>query len=170
MNRKGLYYGIAYALVVIAFKLFLLFGGYALTRFGFFYSHIVSVILIIPFFYLAIRSVRDKDYGGQINGKEAMRIALTVFATGVVIVSVYNYFEFAYSGKELAIQYYNSQQFLDFLKSQPKIKTEDYQKIVDEQIHLAETSAFKATTGKIFSYMILGLGGAFVTSLLMKRA
>jgi hypothetical protein len=169
MNRRGLYFGIAYSLVFIAFKLFILYGGYSLTRFGWFYSNVVGVFLIYPFFYLAIKSARDKDHGGVIGGKEAMRVALTVFAVAAVITGVYNYFEFQYSGKNLAIQYYNSQQFLDFLKNQPKVKPEDYQKIIQEQIKTAEVSALKATTGKLFSFTILALGGAFITSVFMKR-
>jgi hypothetical protein len=169
MNRRGLYFGIAHSLLFVVFKLFILYGGYSLTRFGWFYSNVVGVFLIYPFFYFAIKSARDKDYGGVIGGKEAMRVALTVFAVAAVLTSIYNYFEFQYSGKDLAIQYYNSQQFMDFLKSQPKVKPEDYQKIIQEQIKVAEVSALKATTGKLFSFTILALGGAFVTSVFMKR-
>lgn len=169
MNKKGLYYGIAYSIFVIAFKLFILLGGYSLSHFGWYYSNVTGVFLIIPFYYLAIKSVRDKDQNGFIGGREAMRIALTVFATGAVLVSVYNYFEFQYSGKAMAIEYYNSQQFLDFLKSQSKIKPENYSKIIEEQVKNSELSAFKATTGKLFSFMLIGISGAVIVSMSMRR-
>lgn len=169
MNRKALYYGIAYSIIVIAFKLFILLGGYSLSTFGYFYSGITSVLMIIPFYYLAIKSVRDKDYDGIIGGKEAVRICFTIFAIGALIISTYNYFEFEYSGKAMAIDYYNSEQFLTFLKSKPQIKAEDYQKIIAEQIQTSEVSAFKATTGKLFSFMLIGAISAFITSAVMRK-
>jgi hypothetical protein len=169
MNKKALIYGVIYALVVIAFKLYILFGGYSLTRYGFYFSSITSVFLILPFYILLIKSVRDTDYGGLIGGREAMRIALTVFAVSAVIICIYNYAEFEYSGKQLAIAYYNSEDFLKFLKTQPKVKPEDYSKIISEQIVNSENSAFKATTGKLVSMMLIGISGAVIIASIMKR-
>lgn len=170
MNRKGLYFGLAYSAAVIIFKLIILLGGYSLTRFGFFYSNVIGVFMIIPFYYLAIKLVRDKENGGIIAGKEAVRIALTIFVVAAILVSIYNYFEYEMAGKQLAIEYYNSQQFLDFLKTQPKIEPSRYPAIIAEQIQASEVSAFKATTGKLFSFMLLGLSSAFITSLIMKKS
>jgi uncharacterized membrane protein YhaH (DUF805 family) len=168
MNRKALYFALAYSALVILFKLVILMGGYSLTKFGYYYSTVTAVFLIIPFYFLAIRTVRDRDYGGVITGREAMRVALTVFAVSAIIISVYNYFEYEYSGKELAIQYYNSEQYLEFLKTRTKTAPEDYRKIIDEQIKDSENAAFRATTGKLFSSLIIGLSGAFIASVLMK--
>ena len=39
---------------------------------------------------------------------------------------------------------------------------------LEEQIR--ELSAFKATTGKLIPFMFIGLGGAFVTAMMMKRS
>ena len=169
MNKKALIFGLAYSIVVIAFKLFILLGGYSLTSFGFYFSSLTSVLMIIPFYYFAIKSVRDKDNNGLIGGKEAVRICLTIFAVGAVIISTYNYFEFENSGKAMAIEYYNSDKFMAFLKSQAKIKAEDYQKIIAEQIKASEVSGFKATTGKLFSYMLIGGISAFITSAAMRK-
>ena len=169
MNKKALYYALIYCALVIAFKLFILFGGYSLTRYGFFYSHITTVFFILPFYVLAVRSVRDKDYNGTIGGREAMRITLTLFAVSAIVLSIYNYFEFEYSGRALAVEYYNGEQFLDFLKKHPQIKADQYDKIIHEQVSNAESSSFKATTGKLFSMMLIGLSGAFITSAIMKR-
>jgi len=170
MNKKALYYGLAYSIVVIAFKLFIVAGGYSLSTFGYFYSGITSVLLLIPFYYFAVKSVRNNDRGGIIGGREVLRICFTIFAVGAVLVSIYNYFEFENSGKALAIDYYNSEQFMTFLKAQPKIKAENYQKIIAEQIQASEVSAFKATTGKLFSFMLIGGITAFITAAIMRRS
>src|ERR1043166_6725511 len=105
MNKTGLYFGIVYTAVVIAFKLVILLGGYSISKFGWYYSNITGVFLIIPFYILAVKKVRDKDQAGVIAGREAMRIALTVFVVGAILVSLYNYFEFEYAGKAMAIEY-----------------------------------------------------------------
>jgi ammonia channel protein AmtB len=168
MNKKALYYGLAYSAFYIAFKLFILVAGYSLTKFGYFYSNITAVILVIPFFYLAIKDVRDKSYGGFIRGKEALRIALTVFAVSAVLTSVYNYYEYEYSGKQLAIEYYNSDQFLDYMKRM-NVKSEEFSKIISEQIEKAQSSAFRATTGKLFSFLVIGLSSALIVATMMKK-
>lgn len=168
MNKHALIFGTAYALLVVAIKLAVLLGGYSLTRFGFYYAHITSVFLIIPFYIFAVLRQRRLN-GGTIGGREGLRVALSVFAVGALLTSVYNYVEFEQSGKQLAIDYYNSQQFLDFLKSQSKIKAADYSKIIAEQIQNADVSAFKATTGRLFSLMLIGLSGAFIVAATLKR-
>jgi len=169
VNKKALIYGVAYSIFVIAFKLIILLGGYYSTKYGFYFAHITTVFLIIPFYIVGIKNIRDRDNFGIIAGKEAMRIALTIFAVSAIIISVYHYIEFEWKGKQLAIEYYKSEQFMAFLKSNVKIKAEDYQKIIAEQIQLSETSAFKATTGKLFSFMLIGLTSAFICSVFLKR-
>jgi hypothetical protein len=169
MNRVAVFYALAYSVFFITAKLLIVLGGYSLTRFGYLYSHITLTFLVIPFYIPPIRKTRRMN-GGFISGKECMRIALTVFGISALIISVYNYFEYEYSGKYLAVEYYNGQQFLDFLKSQVKFKPEQYQGIIDEQIKAAEGAGFKATTGKLFSMMLIGFSSAFVVSLLMKRS
>ena len=173
MNKRALIIGFIYCLTVIGFKLFILLGGYTLSRFGFNYSNIVSILIIIPFFIIAIKQVRDKEKGGVIAGKEAVRIALTVLAVATVIVSIYNYIEFNWKFKEIAIQYYNSDAYLQILKDwqvkmPDKIKTADFPKIVLEQV--SALSAGKATTGKLFPLLLVGLSGAFVSAVFMKRS
>ncbi|MBX3165675.1 MAG: DUF4199 domain-containing protein [Bacteroidetes bacterium] len=172
MNKRALNFGLLYSLTVIVFKLIILLGGFTLTKFGFYYSNIVSVFLILPFFYLAIHQVRDKDYEGAISGREAMRMALTVLAVGIVVLGVYHYIEFNWKFKEIAVQYYNSNDYLEVLQRMQsqlpdKINTEDFPKIIEEQIQ--DLSAFKASTGKLLPLLIIGLSGAFITSALMKK-
>lgn len=172
MNKRALLIGLLYCLVVIIYKLIILLGGFTLTRFGFYYSNIIAVFTIIPFFFLAIHQVREKDFGGIISGKDAFRMALTVLAVAAIILSIYHYMEFNWKYREMAIEYYNSAEYLNILKDwsakQPdKIKIDNFPKIIEEQI--GALSAGKATTGKLFPLVLIGLGGAFVAAMLMKR-
>jgi hypothetical protein len=173
MNKRALTIGLFYALAAIVFKLIILLGGYTLSKFGFYYSNILSVFLILPFFFLAIYQVREKDFYGIISGKDAMRMALIVLAVGIVLSSFYNFIEFNWKYKEIAIQYYKSQEYLDILKNAQlknpeKIKISDFPKIIEEQ--LSSLSATKATTGKLFPLLFIGLSGAFIAAVLMKKS
>ena len=173
MNKRAIAFGLLYSFLVIIFKLFILLGGYTLSKFGFYYSNILSVFMILPFFFIAIQQVRDKDQGGIITGKQAVRIAMTVLAIGIILISFYNYIEFNWKFKEIATGYYHSNEYLEILKAQQakypeKIKVENFPNIINEQI--SELSAFKATTGKLIPLIFLGLSGAFIASVLMKKA
>lgn len=171
MNRRALNVGLLYCALVIIFKLTILLGGYTLGTFGFYYSQIVSVLLIIPFFFIAIYQVREKELGGFISGKEAMRIALTVLAVGAVVLSIYNVIQFNWKYKDISVQYYNSEEYIKILTKQrekyPDKVPADFQRIIKEQI--ASLSAFQDTTAKLFPMIFVGLSGAFVAAVFMKR-
>lgn len=173
MNRRAVYNGLIYCALAIAFKLYILLSGQSFTKFGFNYSIIVSIFLIVPFFFIAIWQVREKERGGVIGGRDAIRIALTVLVVGIVVVSTYNYIEFNWKTRELSVAYYKGPVFLERLKEMQarlpdKIKTEDFPKIIEEQ--LTSLSAFKATTGKLIPMLIIGLGGSFVAAVMLKRS
>ncbi len=170
MNKKALLYGTLYAIVVICFKVYILVSGNALSKFGYFYSNITAVFFIFPFYIFLLKSVRDKDFGGVIGGREAFRLSLSLLAIAVIFISIYHYIEFSYYGQELAQTYYNSDSFLNFLKSQKNVSPENYNNIIQEQIKSAGNSAFKATTGKLVSYLFVGISGAFIVSVFMKRS
>lgn len=173
MNKRALTIGLIYTVLVIIFKLIILLGGFTLTKFGFYYSNIVTVFAIIPFFMLAIYQVREKDCGGVISGKDAIRMAFTVLAVAAIALTIYHYVEFKWKYHELAVQYYRSEEYLEVLKNMQskmpdKIKTENFPNIIEEQI--SALSAGKAATGKLFPLILIGLSGAFMSALFMKRS
>lgn len=167
MNKRSLYLGLTYSILVIIYKLIVLLGGYQLTKFGFYYSHFVSVLFIIPFMIVAIKMVRDKDNGGIISGRDAIKIALGVFGIAVIILSLYTYIEFEWKMREISVQYYNSADYLEFLKKQTKITPDMYPKIIEE--NTADLSAMKAVTAKLFSFFLISFSFAFIISVFMKK-
>ncbi len=173
MNKRAFYFGLLYSLVVIIYKLIIFLGGYSFTKFGFYYSNLLSNLLILPFFFLCIYQVRNKDYKGYINGREAMRLAFTVLAVSMILISAYNYFELGSEKfRELAKGYYNSEEYRNILLSQQpnfpeQLKTENFPKIIDEQIN--GLSPFRAATFKLIPMLIFGLGGAFMASITLRK-
>ena len=176
MNRRALIIGLLYCIAAISFKLILLLGGYLISNFGFYYSHFISVLAIIPFLFVAVYLAREKDAGGSIGGRDAIRVGLTVVAVAVVLMSVYNYIEFKWKGGEMAHLYYNSQAYLEVLKKQAlmypdKVKADNFPAIIREQIDTQTgQTAFKAATAKLVPLVFLGLSGAFIAAVFMKRS
>lgn len=166
MNRQAILLGVLYSVIVIAFKLFILLGNYTFTKFGFFYSQLITLVLIIPFIWLTIKTVKTKN-GGIISGKEAVRVALTMCIIAAALIGIYHVIEFEWKMKALSVQYYNSEQFLTYLKSIPKLKQEDYPKYITEAIN--GLSSFKALTAKLFSFLFFGISASFIFAVFMKR-
>lgn len=167
MNRRSLYLGLAYSISVIIFKLIIVLGGYSLTKFGFYYSHALSGLFILPFMILAVKMVRDKDNGGVIGGREAIKVALGVFAVSIIILSAYTYFEFEWKLRDISLQYYNGPDYLDFLKHQDKLKPEQYPAVIKE---VSESlSPMKAVTAKLLSSFLISVSFAFITAVFMKK-
>jgi len=170
MNKRALLLGLIYAILVILFKFYILASGNSLSKFGYFYSNISSVFFIIPFYYILLKQYRDKEGQGVLAGREAVRLCLTLFAVSAIIISVYHYIEFSIYGQQLADTYYHSDNFLSFLKTQKNVKPEQYSQIIEEQIKSVGNSAFKATTGKLVSFLFIGISSAFIVSVSMKRS
>ncbi|MGZ3884232.1 MAG: DUF4199 family protein [Bacteroidia bacterium] len=167
MSKRVVFIAFLYSVLVIIYKLIIILGGYQLTRFGFYYSHILSVFFVIPFIMLAIQQVRDKDLGGTISGKNAFAAGLGVAAIAVILLSIYSYIEFEWKYRELAIEYYNSADFLEVIKRNKNVKPDAYPKIISDQI--AGLSAIKAVTAKVFSFMFISASSAFICAVFMKR-
>src|SRR5262245_49936952 len=120
MNKRAFILGVIYSVCVIIYKLIIILTGQQLTNFGFYYSHIISVLMIVPFMILAIIYVRDVENGGFISGRDAIKTALTIFGVSVIILSCYNYIEFVWKLQEISVQYYNGPDYLAFLQKMAK--------------------------------------------------
>jgi hypothetical protein len=167
MKNRPLVLGITYSILVIIFKLIVVLGGYGLSKFGFFFSHVISVAAIAPFIYFSIQLTKA-DNSGYINGKDAIKAGLKMLVFAAIITSAYNYVEFEWKWKDLSIEYYNSQTFKDFLISKSKFKPEEYPKIISEAI--TELSAFKAVTGKLFILFFFSISVTFISSVFLKKS
>ena len=167
MKNRALLLGIAYSILVIIFKLIIVLGGYGLTKFGFLFSHIVTVLAIFPFVFIAIKLTRD-DREGIISGKDALKAGLRMLVVAAIITSVYNYIEFEWKWKALSVEYYNGPAFLEILKSKAKFTVDEYPKIILEAI--ASLSAFKATTGKLFILFFFGVTASFISAVFLRKS
>lgn len=165
-NNRPLTLAIIYSLIAIVFKLIVILGGFALTKFGFYFSSIAVVLLLTPFILFTILLVK-KDNGGYIGGKEAIKSGLTMAMISIVILSLYHYIEFEWKWRDLAVQYYNSNQYREFLGKNPAIKIDQYPKIISDGIN--ELSAMKAVTGKLFLLLFFSLSTSFICAVALRK-
>lgn len=169
-KSTALVFGLICGLLVIVFKLIIVLGGFAITNFGFKWSQIISVLLVLPFIWLAIRQSRIQN-GGFIGGKEALRTGLQTAILAILIISVYHYIELEWKWKDIAAVYYNSETFLNILKSHADVKQEQYAKIINDQIQNIQTlSPFKYVTFKMVPFLLFSVTTAFMCAVFMKKS
>jgi len=172
MNRRAFILGIIYSVCVIIYKLVIILSGQQLTTFGFYYSHIISVFMIIPFMIMAVKYVRDVERGGMIGGRDALKVGLTIFGISVIILSCYNAIEFVWKLEDISKEYYNGADYRAFLERQVKMNPDKlnsgmFQGIIDDNI--AALSPVKAVTAKLFSFFLISFSSAFIIAVFMKK-
>lgn len=165
--RKAFLFAALYSAACMVFKIYVIQSGLILTTFGFYFSHAVTVLFLVPFMFAALFLYRNKFNGGKISGREGFKFLLAVLLFSIVLMSVYHYAEFEWKLRGLAKEYYNGPLYLEFLKKQSKINPSDYPKIIEEQLNTL--SAFKAVTSKLVSYLVIGTGSAFFSALILKK-
>ena len=170
MKLSGSYMtGIIAALAVIVFKLVIILGGFALTKFGFSWSQFVAVLIMLPFIPLSIKQARDAR-GGMIGGKRALQQGLKTAVIAIVLISVYHYIELEWKWKDIAYQYYHSEAFLNILKNNSNVKPQEYQAWIDEGvIQFSRTSPFRYVTLKMVPYLFFSVSTSFICAVFMKR-
>lgn len=166
LKNRALLFSLIYSALVIIYKLIIYYGGYSLTKFGFYFSHITSVVAIIPFIFLTVYFARQ-DNNGVIAGKVALKTGLRMAVFSALLLSVYNYIEFEMIWRDLSLEYYNSQDFKDFLAKNPQIKPEEYPAKIEEAI--ASISPFKAVTSRLFVLLFFSLGASFMSAVVLKK-
>jgi len=165
-NKRIITFALLYSLIVITYKLIIYFGGYSLSKFGFYFANIISVVAIVPFIFMTVYLLK-KDNGGFIGGKVALKSGLSMAVFAALILSLYNYIEFELICRDLSLEYYNSQDFKDFLGKNPQIKVEEYPEKIKEAI--SEISPFKAVTSRLFVLLFFSLGGSFMSAVTLKK-
>lgn len=165
-KNRAFQFAIAYALLVIIYKVAIILSGTALSKFNFYFSNILSVFAVIPFILLTVKYARD-DNGGYIGGKVALKTGFMMSVIAALILSVYNYIEFEWVWRDLSAEYYHSNEYKLFLEKNKQLKPEAYPAIIDAAIN--ELSAFKAITGKLATLLFISLGASFMSAVFFKK-
>lgn len=169
IKTKPVAFALIYSLLVIVFKLYVFYSGLQMTKLGM-YSHILSLLVMLPFIFLLIFLLR-KEKGGDLSGKDAVKYALIFVSISAIVLSVFNYIFFQQELGTYIANYIQTQGPKSILeeaaKKGQKISTADVDKMIKGGIE--ELSAFKDTTSKLFSIIVFGIFSSFVSSIFIKR-
>jgi hypothetical protein len=169
IKTKPVAFALIYSILVIAFKLFVFYSGLQMTKLGM-YSHILSLLIILPFVFVLIFLLR-KEKGGDLSGKDAVKYALIFVSVSAIILSVFNYVFFENELKAYIANYIQTQGPKSILEEAAKKGQKISQEEIDKMIKggIEDLSAFKDTTSKLFSVFIFGVFSSFVSSIFLKR-
>ena len=107
IKTKPIAFAIIYSLLVIAFKLYVFYSGLQMTKLGM-YSHILSLLVILPFVFILIFLLR-KEKGGDLSGKDAIKHALLFVSISAIMLSIFNYVFFENELKTYIANYIQTQ-------------------------------------------------------------
>ena len=169
LKQKSFLIAVLYSLLIIAFKLYVFYAGMQMSKLGI-YSHILSLLLMTPFIFVIVFLER-KAKGGQIDGKMAMQQGLIFVSVSAIILSVFNYIFFQQELSAYIANYIQVEGPKNILEEAVKkgktVTTAEVDKMIKDGI--ADLSAFRDTTSKLFSIFIFGLFSSFIVSVFLKR-
>ena len=170
LKQKSSLFAVAYSVLVIAFKLYVFNSGLQMTSLGM-YSHILSLLFMTPFIF-AVIFLERKERGGQIEGKAGLRQGLIFVSISAIILSVFNYIFFQQELGVYIANYIQAQGPKNILEEAVKKGKTVTPAEVDKMIKdgIADLSAFKDTTSKLFSIFVYGLFSSFIASTFLKRS
>lgn len=170
IKKKPAQFAFIYSILVIAFKLFVFYSGLQMTKLGM-YSHILSLLIMLPFVFVLIFLLR-KEIGGEISGKLALKEALVFVSLAAIILSVFNFVFFENELNDYIVNYIQTEGPKSIQEQAKKIgkpvTTAEIDKMINGEI--TNLSAFKDTTSKLFSIIAFGIFSSFVTSIFLKKS
>ncbi|HEY1040457.1 MAG TPA: DUF4199 domain-containing protein [Bacteroidia bacterium] len=167
--KKAILLAIVYSVLCIGFKLGVFYGGMIDQPIGKL-SHLITLLLLLPFVILTVYLVR-KDNGGVIGGKEAIRQGLSFVTFAAVIMIAFDYVFFVTEMQAYLKEYMARMDYRDLFKEAIKHKKDVTMfEVVREQIRYERYVTTYSLSRMIFGYMAVGLFSSFVSGVFMKKA
>jgi hypothetical protein len=169
LNNKAVLYSVVFAILAISFKLYVFYGGLQITRLGVL-SHLIIIGSIFPFVLLLLFQMR-KSNDGALAGKQAFKEALKFVVISALIISLFNYIFHQVTLGDYIRNYiaeYGPKAIKEgALKAGKAVTDEDIKKEI--QYRIEDATAFKDTTGKLFSMVLVGGFFSLIGSMLLRR-
>ena len=168
MKNKLILFAAIYSILSIVAICITFYGGY-IKLLNLIY--IFSLLGMLPFALMAIKSFRDKENGGIITGKEALKAGLRFVVTSAIILSLFQALFFMLDFKEYKINYMKSvgPEAIKKEIASGKIKAEESEipKILNNDIE--QVTLFAEITGTLFKTIAYGLFCSFIGAVVFKR-
>jgi uncharacterized membrane protein YhaH (DUF805 family) len=167
-KKKFLLFVLVFSLIAILFKLWIFYSGQQLTGFGAL-SHILVLALLLPACFLFVKLLRDEQ--GAIGGQYAFKQCMKFVLISAVVLSVFNFFFYEFILKDYIIEFFREKGPALIKESAEKAHKKVTDKEIQDQIamQIQYSTAYRDTTGKLFSFVLFGAFSAFISAMFLKR-
>lgn len=166
--KKAIILAVIYSILCIGFKLGVFYGGVLDQPIGKL-SHLITLLLILPFVILTVYLVK-KENGGIIGGKDAIKQGLTFVSFAAIIMIAFDYIFFIQEMRAYLQEYLAKTDYNDLFKEAVKHKKDVTMfEVVREQLKYERYITTYSISRMLFGYMAVGLFSSFVSGVFMKK-
>lgn len=168
-KNRLLLFVLVFSLLSILFKLWIYYSGRQLTGLGAL-SHILVLALLLPACFLYVKVLRDEN-GGVIGGQYAFKESMKFVLVSALVLSVFNFIFYEYVLKDYIITFLQEKgpglMRAAADKAHKKVTDKEIREQIEMQIQYS--TAYRDTTGKLFSFALFGAFSAFISAMFLKR-
>ena len=168
MNKRLILFSSLYIIFTIAAICISFYGGY-IKQLNLIYF--LTLLSFLPFVFVFLLQLRNKDNGGIISGRDAMKQALKMVMLSTFLLTLFQIVFFELDFKDYKINHIRSigpdiiKQ--EISKGQLKAKVEDIPKILENDIK--QVTLFAEITATLFKTIFYGLFSSFISAMILKR-
>jgi len=133
--------------------------------------YFLTLLSFLPFVFVYLLQLRNKDNGGVISGKDAMKQALKMVMLSTLLLTLFQVIFFELDFKDYKINHIRNigPEIIkqEITKGQLKAKIEDIPKILENDIK--QVTLFAEVTATLFKTIFYGLFSSFISAMILKR-
>jgi hypothetical protein len=168
MNKRLILFSSLYIIFTIAAICISFYGGY-IKQLNLIYF--LTLLSFLPFVFVFLLQLRNKDNGGIISGRDAMKQALKMVLLSTFLLTLFQIVFFEMDFRDYKINHIRAigpdiiKQ--EISKGQLKAKVEDIPKILENDIK--QVTLFAEITATLFKTIFYGLFSSFISAMILKR-
>jgi predicted secreted protein len=168
MNKRLILFSSLYSVFTIVAICISFYGGY-IKQLNLIYF--LTLLSFLPFVFVFLLQLRNKDNGGIISGRDAMKQALKMVLLSTFLLTLFQIVFFEMDFRDYKINHIRAigpdiiKQ--EISKGQLKAKVEDIPKILENDIK--QVTLFAEITATLFKTIFYGLFSSFISAMILKR-
>jgi hypothetical protein len=168
MNKRLILFSSLYIIFTIAAICISFYGGY-IKQLNLIYF--LTLLSFLPFVFVFLLQLRNKENGGVISGRYAMKQALKMVLLSTFLLTLFQIVFFEMDFRDYKINHIRAigpdiiKQ--EISKGQLKAKVEDIPKILENDIK--QVTLFAEITATLFKTIFYGLFSSFISAMILKR-
>jgi hypothetical protein len=168
MNKRLILFSSLYTVFTIVAICISFYGGY-IKQLNLIYF--LTLLSFLPFVFVFLLQLRNKDNGGIISGRDAMKQALKMVLLSTFLLTLFQIVFFEMDFRDYKINHIRAigPEIIkqEISKGQLKAKVEDIPKILENDIK--QVTLFAEITATLFKTIFYGLFSSFISAMILKR-